>query len=650
LRNLKKRPVVNLFLLKPSNYDEEGYIVRYFRGVLPSNTLACLAGLTEEAKNRGRLAAYDIRVRLIDEAVVPVKLGRIIRLGRKSKTIVCLVGVQTVQFPRAADIARLLRRHGITVLLGGFHVSGYLKMFEEVPADIQELLDAGVTIVKGEVEETWASLLEEAIEGTLKPLYDLLDTPPDLSSAPIPLVSRGYLRRFVFRDNGTIDCSRGCPYKCSFCTIINVQGRKMRLRSPDAIEAALRENYRKRSTSFYFFTDDNFARNRNWEAIFDVLIRLREEEKIPLSFMMQVDVLSYRTPGFVEKAARAGCSNVFIGMESLNPANLAAASKNQNLVGDFKSLIAAYKTAGIWCHVGYILGFPFDTRESILADLKRLMDEIQVDMASFFILTPLPGSVDHARYVREGAYVSPDFNLYDSFHETMDYPGFPTPGSLSALYEEVWKSFYSFENMTRVLQRSPDTRYWKLFFNFLWYRAALLEKRHPMTAGLLRMKGRRQVRPDVTPMPLIPYALKRWKELRNSAVNTAALLMEMQLVWLETRKQSDLEKRVVAELRKLERKKVRLSDLQAAYARVAAGIPSVRVPSSITLFVQKWNPFTLQYHFYSREEIITFWERTVRDLRHGRAYSLLRPAVLKRIWLDTKLTLHFMRACVGQNG
>jgi radical SAM superfamily enzyme YgiQ (UPF0313 family) len=640
LKIAKRRPVVNLFLIKPSNYDPEGYVIRYFRGVLPSNTLACLAGLTEDAKHSGRLAAYDIRVRLLDEAVVPLNVGRLVRSSRKAKTVVCLVGVQTVQFPRAADIAKLLRRHGITVLIGGFHVSGTLKMAEEIPADIQELLDLGVTIVMGEVEETWPTLLEAAIEGELEPLYNLLDSPPDLSHAPIPLVSPRYLRRFVFKDNGTIDCSRGCPYKCSFCTIINVQGRKMRLRSPDAIAAALRENYLKRNISFYFFTDDNFARNRNWEAIFEVLIKLREEEQVPLTFMMQVDVLSYRTPGFVEKAARAGCSNVFIGMESLNPANLAAASKNQNLASDFKSLIAAYKTAGIWCHVGYILGFPFDTRESVLADLKRLIEEIQVDMASFFILTPLPGSADHARYLREGAYVSPDFNLYDSFHETMSYQGFPESGSLEALYEEVWNTFYSFENLARVLQRSTDTHYWKLFFNFLWYRASLLEKRHPMTAGLFRMKGRTQIRPD----------LKRWRELKKSAINTAALLMEMQLLWLETRRQSDLERRVVAELRKLEQKKVRLSDLQTAYARVAASVPSMSVPSSVRLFVQKWNPFTLQHHFYSREEIISFWERTIRDLQSGRAYSLLRPAVLKRLWLDSKLTLHFMRACVGQDG
>jgi len=120
---------VLLYLIKPSQYDDDGYVVRHWRGVLPSNTLACLAALTEDLIERKRLGdSWDIRLRLYDETVDKVPVSRICRSGRRrhSMTIVCLVGVQTNQFPRAADLARSFRRAGLTVMIGGFHVSGYV--------------------------------------------------------------------------------------------------------------------------------------------------------------------------------------------------------------------------------------------------------------------------------------------------------------------------------------------------------------------------------------------------------------------------------------------------------------------------------------------------------------------------------------------
>ena len=103
--------------------------------------------------------------------------------------------------------------------------------------------------------------------GELKPLYNFLEPTPDLSTPPIPMIHKQYLRRFVYKQFGTIDCGRGCPFSCSFCSIINVQGRKMRMRDPEAIAQAIKENYRQAGIMFYFFTDDNFARNKKWREI-----------------------------------------------------------------------------------------------------------------------------------------------------------------------------------------------------------------------------------------------------------------------------------------------------------------------------------------------------------------------------------------------
>jgi radical SAM superfamily enzyme YgiQ (UPF0313 family) len=92
----------------------------------------------------------------------------------------------------------------------------------------------------------------------------------------------------------------------SFCTIINVQGRKSRFRSPDDLEKIVRENHAQGIKRF-FITDDNFARNRDWELLFDRLIHLRETEFPGLGFTIQVDTLCHKISNFIEKARRQGC-------------------------------------------------------------------------------------------------------------------------------------------------------------------------------------------------------------------------------------------------------------------------------------------------------------------------------------------------------
>ena len=239
---------LHVVLLKPSKYDDDGYVLRHWRGVLPSNTLACLYALTEDVKRRRALREdLEVTVELLDEAVHKLNVPKIIRRSRRPgwKTVVCLVGVQTNQYPRAVDLARAFRAAGVDVIIGGFHVSGTIALFHDPTPDIQEILDLGVTVVTGEVEAEWEHLLRDVLLGELKPLYNFLEPTPDLSTPPIPMIHKKYLRRFVYQQFGTIDCGRGCPFSCSFCSIINVQGRKMRMRDPEAIAQAIKENYRQ---------------------------------------------------------------------------------------------------------------------------------------------------------------------------------------------------------------------------------------------------------------------------------------------------------------------------------------------------------------------------------------------------------------------
>jgi radical SAM superfamily enzyme YgiQ (UPF0313 family) len=273
------------------------------------------------------------------------------------------------------------------------------------------------------VEGHWEGILADALNGRLKPLYSFaqdLKNLVDIEEAPPPVMSPKTMRHFASRTFGTVETSRGCPFACTFCTIINVQGRTMRERSPQSIADLVRRNYLENGFNFYFFTDDNFARKKQWRETFEALIRLREEG-IKVSFMMQVD-LARKPKDFVRLAAEAGCTQVFIGMESVNPQNLKAEGKPQNKVEEYRDIVREWHDAGILVQTGYIIGLPFDTKEQIQRDIQHLMDEIQPDVGSFFMLTPLPGSHDHLEMRKRGEWMDPDFNKRDSFHPVIEHP------------------------------------------------------------------------------------------------------------------------------------------------------------------------------------------------------------------------------------
>ncbi len=560
-----------LCLIKPSKYDDDGYVIRHWRGVVPSNTLATLYGLTEDARRRRVLGDLEIEIRQFDETVQPIPIGSICRAHHppRARVAVMLVGVQTNQFPRAADLARAFRRAGVEVWVGGFHVSGMLTMLPGISPEIQELLDLGVTVVKGEVEGRWDALLRDLAAGRAQPIYDFIDAPPDLTDAPLPLTDPAYVRRFASR-MATIDCGRGCPFDCSFCCIINVQGRQMRYRDPQAVLAALRDNYHRAGIHHYFFTDDNFARNKHWEAIFDGLIHLREVEGLPLRFMMQSDVLSYRLPNFIEKARRAGCAQVFLGIESINPENLKAAGKRQNSVAAFRRLAAAWHAAGIVTHAAYIVGFPHDTPESVRENLRFLMDELQVEQASFFMLGPIPGSRDHQRLRAQGQPLDPDLNRYDSFHPLMPHPRM-SADEWFALYRECWRTFYSFENMRAILSRVAPKNYWEVFRNFIWTKnSAEIEGEHPMITGFWRFKDRLSRRPGWPVPGAWEHFAAQVREKAGQVRAWAALLLEMEELWLQTRPPTRLEASL-------------LNDLQQLWERHTEWASSLRLPDPATL-------------------------------------------------------------------
>jgi len=541
---------LHVVYIRPSRYDDDGYVVRYWRGVQPSNTLCCLEGLTRAVADSGELGPdVQVTVETHDDTVERVPMKRLARLNRRpgTRVVVGFAGVQTNQFARASDLALELRDAGVQVMIGGFHVSGILALFDEPSPEIRRVVDRGVTLIKGEAEApgALAGILRDAANGGLKPVYDIREF-PDLENAPVPHANARLQRKFATRNMATMDTSRGCPFNCSFCTIINVQGRRMRHRSAACVLQAIEENY-ARGISIYFFTDDNFARNPAWEAILEGMIAMRERG-MDLLFMMQTDTQAHRIPSFVEKAARAGCYLAFIGMESVNPKNLEAAGKRQNDADGYADMVDAWHARGVLVHVGYIVGMPFDTRDSIRLDTDTLCNHVRVDLASLFMLVPLPGSRDHRQMVRDGVPLDADPNDYDGLHETFRHANLP-PGEWRAAYDEAMRSIYSKESIVSALLRASQRHFKQLFWLYVWYRYSALEGVHPMATGIFRLKDRLSRRGIFPRESIVRYAWRRFKDAVHGIRRYAGLFFEFQEIWLLTRKPDDPRWATLADLR-----------------------------------------------------------------------------------------------------
>ena len=499
-------PAMNVFsivLIKPTHYDDRGYPIRWYRSVIPSNSLATVNGLAADAARRHVLGpSTTIRIVAMDESNQRVDAASVIAQVRAGGAggLVALVGVQTNQYPRAMDLARVFRAAGIQVAIGGFHVSGCVAMLPSLPPELRAAQELGVGLFAGEAEEgRLDEVIRDAFDGRLKPLYDHVASQPSLQGQPLPTLGKDLVER-TYNSYSSFDLGRGCPFSCSFCTIINVQGKKSRFRSADDLERIVREN-RAQGIDRFFLTDDNLARNKNWEACLDRLIELREEG-LPVRLIAQVDVKCHKIRGFVDRAVKAGVDQVFIGLESVSPQNLAAVGKRQNNVGQYREMMLAWKRHPVVITAGYIIGFPGDTPESIRRDVEVLKHELPLDVVYFTYLTPLPGSADHQQFVEQGLWLDDDLNRYDLNHRVTKHP-LMSDREWDQAYVDAWKSFYTFDHMTTVLRRMValgSNKKLTTINRLMWHRDfQRCHNVHPLEGGLFRMIRRGDRRPDLPP-------------------------------------------------------------------------------------------------------------------------------------------------------
>ncbi|MBI3808834.1 MAG: hypothetical protein HY281_15200, partial [Nitrospirae bacterium] len=212
---------VRVYFIKPSKYDEQGFVLQFWKGVLPNNTLTALAALNEEYNRLRASQNVFLETILWDEIVDgPISAQTIQAIKEKAKeenveVLIGLAGVQTNQYPRGRDLALQFVAEGFTVLMGGFHVSGY-------PDSCKFLNSCGITTVVGEAESTWVQILDDYLCGELQLYYSVTSgiraktgtgeiLVPEITEAQLPAIDDRYLTRFANYTMTTLDTSRGCP-------------------------------------------------------------------------------------------------------------------------------------------------------------------------------------------------------------------------------------------------------------------------------------------------------------------------------------------------------------------------------------------------------------------------------------------------------
>ncbi len=555
---------VAVLLIHPSNYDHatggEGigaFVQTYRYGVIPSNSLRVLESLTEEALRRPPFTGLPTEVHVFEDSVRRQQRAfrKLLRRFPEEGTllVVGLVGVQSNQFPRAQCLIEEARTRGAICVAGGPHITAGINTAlygistidpfrpgvpspHRMPPEIQQLLDTpGVVVFHGDAdcEDSWHGVLVDIFEGKQKNYYEA-GLAEDLDE-PGNIYTNDQLNDFV-TPVAPVDTERGCPYKCKFCAAIQAHGRRMRCRDPHRLVDWVRRQCESHGGKVaVLFASDNLARNPRWRELLSGLKALREEG-CNFSLWAEADVLCNSGPnaGFLEQFAAAGGHALFFGIESLDPENLRAAGKKQNMVEDLSEFFRQCRRHGIAPEGGYIVGLPHDTPESIVRSAEQLA-RMGLARAWFFISTLIPGSQDWAEAHAAGRPISPDLNDYDSTRPVSVHERMSESEWLSA-YDGAVRTFYSVRNMIRILVNYPDSKHrWRLIKGFLWCRwAHLTERSHPMIAGFLRCRPWGERRPGQAPISRLAYLRSEaWRYLRYAACGVREFYLFQQVI-LET--------------------------------------------------------------------------------------------------------------------
>ena len=363
---------------------------------------------------------------------------------------------------RAYALADHYRGKGAHVCLGGLHVTS-------LPEEAARHAD---TIFTGPGEDTWPAFLRDYRAGRPGKIY----RSQVRTLAGLPRVRRDLFKRHLYLVPNSVVVSRGCPHQCDFCYKESFYqgGRSFYTQT---VEAALAEIERLPGKHLYFLDDHLFGDPRFAGALFD---GLRGMGRL---WQAAATVQAVLRPGLLEKAAASGLRSLFVGFETLNPHNLRAQHKYQNLNRDYAAAIRRLHEHGVMVNASFVFGMDEDD-ETVFERTVDWAVRQGIETATFHILTPYPGTALHARMQAEGRITSQDWDLYDTRHAVYR----PARMSAEALEAGYWRAYRDFYGWGAILRSAWAQEEWGERLRHLAY-AGGWKKLEPLWDVVIRLKG-----------------------------------------------------------------------------------------------------------------------------------------------------------------
>jgi radical SAM superfamily enzyme YgiQ (UPF0313 family) len=350
----------------------------------------------------------EVDVQIVDEQVDEVPLrGDFDLVG-----ITCM----TALAPRAYRLAAAFRRRGIPVVLGGLHPT-------LCPEEARQHADS---VVVGEAEGVWRTLLADLALGRLRPLYRAGATGPVFRRGRLP---RGRLEARHYAPVHAVQATRGCPHRCEFCSVSAASGGRQVRRPVDEVVDEIAGLPGRR----FIFVDDNLVADREYASeLFDRLTPLNRR------WVTQCTLRAAEETDLLARMAGAGCVGVFVGLETFSESNLIGVGKDCHRVQQYRDRVGRFHAAGIGVEAGIVFGFDRDTPR-VFADTLSHLEELAIDAIQVSILTPLPGTPLYRRVADR--IIDRDWSHYD-FHHVVFEPRGMSPAQLQAGHDWVTREFY----------------------------------------------------------------------------------------------------------------------------------------------------------------------------------------------------------------
>lgn len=450
---------MRILFVYPSSLDEFGNPIKYKYALLPPLSLAILSALTPA---HHEIQVIDDRVQEIDYSV-PYD--------------VVATTATTFQIERAYQITEKFRNAKSKVIIGGVHATA-------LPHEVKKHADA---VVKGEAEDIWEIILSDCEKGRLEEFYKA-STFPNLQKLVIPkwdnLNLDIYLKRKGIKlPTMPLFTTRGCIFNCRFCSATKFFGETYRFKP---IAHVLKEIDATYGAQKYFFVDDNIVGNVDYSR--ELFTQLKRKN---IRWLSQASTTILRNPYLIDLASESGCTELLLGIESINSNNLLGANKGFNKIEEYDELFKRLRKAGINPYVSIIFGFDDDTEETFPATLEFLSRN-NINDAFFWILTPLPGADLFKEMQEEGRLLNENWSLHDLAHVVFKPKNF-SPDELYKKFWDTYKKFFTTTNIFKTIwyNRSIYFRSFQQFMLMNLFRYYSQKKismyEHPLSGGIERI-------------------------------------------------------------------------------------------------------------------------------------------------------------------